>query len=78
VKATALTHRKPHQTKQMKRNDKVKLSIPSSRPIKTMDGNLHEANQVYKVLGTCGTFLRLSRMADCAKLIISPTEVIAA
>ena len=55
----------------MKRNDKVKLSIPSSRPIKTMDGNLHEANQVYKVLGTCGTFLRLSRMAfDKAQAIV--------
>lgn len=53
----------------------VRLAIPASRPIKTLDGNLHEAGQDYKVLGSHGTCVRLSRVGDCAKLIISPLEL---
>lgn len=52
---------------------KVQLAIPASRPIKTMDGNLHEAGQDYKILGYQGTCIRLSRVSDKAKLII-PVE----
>ncbi len=54
------------------------LAIPAMRPIKTLDGNLHEAGQKYKVLGTHGTCVRLSRTTDRAKIIISPESLIAA
>lgn len=59
-----------------KRFAKVTLNIPYSSPIKTLDGKLHEAGQVYKFLGywSCG-FVRLSRIADSAKLIIEETRV---
>lgn len=52
------------------------LSIPASRPIKTLDGVLHEAGQEYRVLGTHGSCVRLSRITDCAKLIIPPSELV--
>lgn len=39
----------------LKRGDIVRLVIPAARPIKTLDGNLHEAGQDYKVLGLQGT-----------------------
>ena len=35
-----------------KRNDLVKLNLPAASPRKTLDGNLHEGGQVYKVLGS--------------------------
>ena len=60
-----------------KRNQKVQLAIPSSRPIKTLKGVLHEAGQDYKVLGTHGTCVRLSRVIDCEKLIVTPDMILA-
>ena len=59
-----------------KRNQIVTLAIPASRPIKTLDRNLHEAGQEYRVLGTHGTCLRLSRKSDNAKLIIPFDSVV--
>jgi len=59
----------------IKRGTKVTLLIPDARPIKTLDGNLHCAGQTYKVLGVQnGSFLRLSRVSDNAKLIIAPEQ----
>lgn len=59
----------------MKKGQIVQLNIPESRPIKTLDGNLHEAKQDYKVLGGWGSFARLSRKSDCAKLIVEPSSL---
>jgi hypothetical protein len=59
-------------TLDIKRGTQVRLNIASGRPFKTMDGNLHEGGQVYRVLGTYGTLLRLSRVGDNAKLITQP------
>jgi Zn-dependent M32 family carboxypeptidase len=55
-----------------KRGVKVTLKIPASRPIKTLNGVLHEAGQAYKVLGTHASLVRLSRVSDCAKLMVLP------
>lgn len=56
----------------LKRNAVVTLSIPAMFPIKTMNGVLHEGGQLYRVLGLVGTCVRLSRVSDCAKLIVNP------
>ena len=58
------------------RNQIVRLAIPASRPVKTLDGNLHEAGHDYKVLGLHGVgFVRLSRKSDCAKIIIEESMI---
>lgn len=48
----------------------VRLAIPACRPILTLSGVLHQAEQDYKILGTHGTVVRLSRVSDCAKLMM--------
>ena len=60
---------------ELKRGMKVQIAIPASRPIKLLNGTLHEAGQTYKVLGGHGTCARLSRVSDCAKIIIPPSEL---
>jgi hypothetical protein len=56
-----------------KRGVMATLRIPAARPIKTLNGVLHEAGQLYKVLGTAnGCLVRLSRVSDCAKLMVTP------
>lgn len=62
----------------IKRNQVVELAIPAMRPIKTLNGVLHESGQKYKVLGTHGTAIRLSRISDCQKIIINVEALIAA
>lgn len=61
-----------HTLETVTRGQIVTLAIPASRPIKTLDGILHEAGQPYKVLGTHASFVRLSRVSDCAKLMVLP------
>lgn len=59
----------------LKRGMKVKIAIPASRPIQLLNGSLHRAGETYKVLGGHGTCARLSRVGDCAKIIIPPSEL---
>ena len=59
----------------IKRGMRVKLNIPASRPIKTLNGAYNEAGQIYKVLGGHGTCVRLSREKDFSKLIIPASEI---
>jgi hypothetical protein len=62
----------------VKRGQTVRLNIPAARPIRTLNGVLHEGGQVYRVLGGFGTLVRLSRVSDHAKLIINPEALIPA
>lgn len=60
----------------IKRNQLVELTIPSARPIRLQSGILHEAGQTYKVLGTHGTLVRLSRLGDNAKLMVVADDLV--
>jgi hypothetical protein len=60
----------------IQRGQIVQLAIPAVRPIKLMNGTLHESGQDYKVLGTYASLARLSRVSDCAKLMVLPEMLI--
>lgn len=48
----------------------VKLNIEAMRPIE-LKGVLHRRGDIYKVLGLQGTCVRLSRVTDRAKIILT-------
>ncbi len=62
----------------IKKGQAVKLLIPAARPIMTLAKVLHTCDDKYKVLGTFGTCVRLSRVGDFQKLIVTPEMLVAA
>jgi hypothetical protein len=54
---------------------KVQLTIPAARPLKTLSGHLFEAGQTFKVLGVHASLIRLSRVGDCAKVMVLPDMI---
>lgn len=60
---------------ELKRGMVVQLNIPAARPIKLLSGVLHEAGHNYKVLGTHGSLVRLSRISDHEKIMVLPQDI---